>query len=60
MLIKTQFRWRRVLLAIAIGTIAAFAIATASREWQVKTQSWCIRFSSSGTQKVLYGYDCRK
>ncbi|MEH2347264.1 MAG: hypothetical protein V7K55_04545 [Nostoc sp.] len=60
MLAKKQIRWRRVLLVTALGTVITFAMATAFRYWQVKTQGWCVRFAPNGTQKVLYGNDCWK
>lgn len=60
MLAKNPIRWRQVLLITTLGTVTIFAMATAFRYWQVKTQGWGIRFAPNSTQKVLYGNDCLK
>ncbi|WP_179066639.1 hypothetical protein [Nostoc sp. C052] len=46
-------------MATGLGTLAIFTAVTTYREWQVRRQGWCVRFSSDGKQKVLYGDDCR-
>ena len=53
-------RWKRVLLATGLGTLVIFIAVTAYREYQVRTQGWCVRFSPDGSRKVLYGNDCWK
>ncbi|MDZ8138849.1 MAG: hypothetical protein RM049_26695 [Nostoc sp. DedQUE04] len=53
-------RWKRVLLATGLGTLAIFIAVTAYREYQIRTQGWCVRFFPDGSKKVLYGDDCWK
>ncbi|MHC5756134.1 MAG: hypothetical protein ACYTXF_37060 [Nostoc sp.] len=55
-----NIRWKRVLLTTGLATLAILIVVTAYREWQVKTQGWCVRFSANGSRKVLYGDDCWK
>ncbi|MBD2457676.1 hypothetical protein H6G80_26845 [Nostoc sp. FACHB-87] len=55
-----NLRWQRVLLTAGLITLTIFVVATAYREWQAKTQGWCVRFAPDGSQKVLYGGDCWK
>ncbi|MBN3875185.1 hypothetical protein [Nostoc sp. JL23] len=57
---KKNFRWKRILIATGLGTVVIFAIVTAYREYQVRTQGWCVRLYPDGSRKVLYGDDCWK
>lgn len=55
-----NIRWKPVLLTTGLVTLAILIAVTLQREWQAKTQGWCARLAADGSQKVLYGDDCRK
>ncbi len=50
----SRVRWKRVGIAIGIGTIA---VCGAYANWQWR-QGVCIRYHADGTEKMLYGEDC--
>ncbi len=58
--IMKNMRWKRILLATGLGTLVIFTAVTAYREYQVRTQGWCVRFYPDGSRKALYGNDCWK
>lgn len=57
---KTQrFRWKRILIATAVGTLTIAAVIRVNHEWR-KRDGWCVRFHSDGQQQILYSADCWK
>jgi hypothetical protein len=54
---KTQIRWKKMLLPIALWLVVLCAVAIAYDKWRVRN-GWCVRFSPDGDKQVLYGDDC--